>query len=290
MSRTRSERSAARGSVVVTGASTGIGAEICTALVAEHFRVYGTVRRAEDGVRLERAAVVPLFMDVTDLSSIAAARAAVQENLGHGRLAGLVNNAGIPLAGPLELVSLDRVRHLFDVNVFGLLAVTQAFLPLLRRGAGRIINMSSVSGRIALPFIGPYAASKFAVEALSDSLRRELVPAGIPVTVVEPGSIHTPIWDKVARLDLDYTAGTPYAAIVDWIRAGAVRRGMRGLPAAAVAAAVVRALLAPNPPIRVPVVRSRLRWHLRRLLPDRVLDRLVARRVWPESGSSSAGG
>src|SRR5438093_1841345 len=188
--------------VVVTGASTGIGAAIARDLSGRGFRVFGTVRRAEDEAALERAGVTAVRMDVTDPTSIARAREQVERALAGAPLEGLVNNAGIPAAGPLELFPLDELRRVLEVNLVGVLAVTQAFLPLLKASRGRIVNMSSIAGLGALPFMGPYAASKFALEAMSDSLRRELLPFGVRVIVIEPGSFKTAIWSKVEAMDL----------------------------------------------------------------------------------------
>src|SRR5882672_2744572 len=188
--------------VVVTGASTGIGAALVRHLAGRGFRVFGTVRRAEDEAGLERAGVAAVRMDVTDTASIARAREQVERALAGAPLAGLVKNAGIPAAGPLEMFPLDELRRVLEVNLVGAVAVTQAFLPLLKASRGRIVNMSSVAGRGALPFLGPYAASKFGLEAISDSLRRELLPFGVKVIVIEPGSFKTAIWSKVEAMDL----------------------------------------------------------------------------------------
>src|SRR3989475_12623345 len=163
------------GGVVVTGASTGFGAAIVRHLAGRGFRVFGTVRRAEDEVALTRDGVTAVRMDVTDTASVRRAREQVDRALAGTPLAGLVNNAGIPAAGPLELFPLDELRRVLEVNLVGALAVTQAFLPLLKASRGRIVNISSIAGRGALPFMGPYAASKFALEAMSDSLRRGVV-------------------------------------------------------------------------------------------------------------------
>lgn len=268
------------GGVVVTGASTGIGAATALGLVRHGFQVFGTVRRVADGEHLSAAGVTPVVMDVTDSGSIAAAHRAVVSGLAGQPLAGLVNNAGIQVAGPLEYLPLDDLRRVLEVNVVGVVAVTQAFLPELRQARGRIVNISSVSGRIALPFGGPYSASKFALEALSDSLRRELLPSGVRVVVIEPGSIATPIWQKVAQTDLARYRGTPYGQVLATARDHVVKGGERGLPASAVAEAVARALLAPRPPRRMLVVRHKLRTKLLQCLPDRLVDRAVSRRLW----------
>lgn len=184
-------------SVVITGASSGIGQACALRLHQSGFHVFAGVRAKADAqtIRLRgEQRLQPLFLDVTISESIAAARETVEASVHPGGLSGLVNNAGIPLGGPLEFLDLDDIRCQFDVNFFGAISVTQAFLPLLRRARGRIVNMSSSGGLLALPFMGPYAASKFAMEAISDSLRVELKPWGISVSVVEPGAIATPIW------------------------------------------------------------------------------------------------
>src|SRR5216117_3172488 len=223
--------------VVVTGASTGIGAAIARDLSGRGFRVFGTVRRAEDEAALERAGVTAVRMDVTDPASIARAREQVERALAGAPLQGLVNNAGIPAAGPLELFPLDELRQVLEVNLIGALAVTQAFLPLLKASRGRIVNMSSIAGLGALPFMGPYAASKFALEAMSDSLRRELLPFGVRVIVIEPGSVQSRIWDKVAAMDLDRYRATTYGPVLERFRDAALRGAKQAPPAEMVARA-----------------------------------------------------
>jgi len=280
--------------IVVTGASTGIGAAIARELAGRGFRVFGTVRRPSDAAALTQAGVTPVMMDVTDSPAIARARAEVERELAGAPLAGLVNNAGIPAAGPLELLPLDELRRALEVNLVGAVAVTQAFLPLLKAAGaqgrgGRIVNISSVAGRRALPFMGPYAASKFGLEAISDSLRRELLPFGVDVIVVEPGSIQSRIWDKVEALDLTRYRGTPYEPVLDRFRQFALRSGERGLPPERVATVVARVLTARRPPARVLVVESRLGQKLTEWLPDRWLDWLVKRRVWRPAGDSGRG-
>lgn len=270
-----------RGGVVVTGASTGIGRETARRLVAAGFRVFGTVRREEDAAVLRAEGVDPVRMDVTDGSGVASGRDAVLAALGADQLVGLVNNAGVPAAGPMEFLPLSELRHVLEVNVIGVVAVTQAFLPALRRSGGRIVNMSSISGRIAMPFAGPYAASKFALEALSDSQRRELLGSGVRVIVIEPGSIRTPIWDKVvAPGKLERYAATPYAQALPLVRQQALAGVEKGLPASAVAEAVLYALTARRPPARIPVIKRKLRFRLIQLLPDWVLDWAAQRVLW----------
>jgi NAD(P)-dependent dehydrogenase (short-subunit alcohol dehydrogenase family) len=184
--------------VVVTGASTGIGKAIALALAASGFKVFAGVRKQSDAEALEREAegtLTPLLLDVTDASSISRAAETVAA-LTDGRLYGLINNAGIGLGGPLELVPMTETRKLMEVNVIGLLATTQAFVPLLRKGRGRIVSIGSLAGLVAMPGASAYAASKFAVQAITDSLRLELKPFGIRVTIVDPGAVESALWEK----------------------------------------------------------------------------------------------
>ena len=184
-------------SVVITGASTGIG-RACTLYLDElGWRVFAGVRKAVDGDALRDLAsdrLVPLILDVADEAGVARAADEVAAVVGDDGLHGLVNNAGIAVGGPLEFVPLEDVRRQFEVNVFGLLRTTQAMLSMIRAARGRVVNVSSQGGKVAAPYFGPYCASKFAVEAMSDSLRRELKPWGLHVSVVEPGAIDTAIW------------------------------------------------------------------------------------------------
>lgn len=270
---------ASRG-VVVTGASTGIGAAIARDLAGRGFRVFGTVRRPEDAAALERDGVSPVRMDVTDTESIARARLEVEGELAGAPLAGLVNNAGIAGAGPLELLPLSELRAVLEVNLVGPVAVTQAFLPLLKASRGRIVNISSVAGLSALPFLGPYAASKFALEAVSDSWRRELLPFGVAVIVIEPGSFRTPIWSKAETIDLRRYAGSAYAGVLDRFRRAALSGAERAPPPDKVARAVRRALTAPRPPLRMIVTAHGWLDRLTLWIPDRLLDRLIHRALW----------
>jgi NAD(P)-dependent dehydrogenase (short-subunit alcohol dehydrogenase family) len=275
--------------ILVTGASTGIGYATTAELVAHGYEVLAAVRQPADAERLRQSlgeAVTPLLFDVTDTAAIARAAEQTAAKVGQGGLAGLVNNAGIAVAGPLLHLPVDELRHQFEVNLFGLLAVTQALAPLLgaRRGAphppGRIVNVGSVSGRVAFPLLGPYAASKHALEALSDSLRRELLIYGIDVIVIEPGPVRTPIWDKAEQLATDRYAATDYAEIVRSLQQSAIERGRQGMPPERVARVIRRALEDPHPKTRYPLPTEGLFvWRLLRALPDRWLDRLIARRL-----------
>ena len=276
--------------VVVTGASTGIGYAIARVLVGHGVRVFGSVRRQEDGQRVRSDLgdqFVPLVFDVTDAPAIHASVPAVADALGGATLFGLVNNAGIAVGGPLIYQPLEEIRRHLEVNVVGALAVTQAFAPLLgtdraRTGKpGRIINISSVSGRISAPFLGGYAASKRALEGMSHSLRREMMLFGIDVVIVNPGSVVTPIWDKAERIDGSRYETTEYWPALQRFWSSALRSGRAGLPAERVGEVVWEALTASSPKTSYPVVRRRLvNWTLPLALPARLIDRLIARRLW----------
>lgn len=269
-----------QGTVIVTGASTGIGAETARYLGSRDFQVFGTVRDMNDGVALERHGVVPIRMDVTDTASIEQARQSITSSIRDRPLVGLVNNAGIATLGPLEHMPMEDFRRVFEVNVFGVVAIIQQFLPELKRARGRIVNISSVSGLLAFPFGAAYSGSKFALEAISDALRRELVPFGVRVTLIEPGSVRTAIWNKMAALDMEYVRHTPYERILPGLRDQAVKGGRRGLPASRIAHAVHRALTTPRPPARMLVTKRPLTNRVTRLLPDWLIDKLIANRVW----------
>lgn len=272
--------------VVITGASTGIGLAIAERLVGAGYRVFGSVRKEAVGQALQARLgerFVPLIFDVTDEAGVAAGAARVAEVVGDEGLAGLVNNAGLAEPGPLMHLPVEQLRNQFEVNVFGVHRVTLAFLPLLgavtpaRSAPGRIVNISSVGGRIVAPFLGAYAASKHAIEALSDALRRELVIYGIDVIVVQPGAIATPIWDKAEEVSLGPLQNTPYATPVARFQKAMVRGGRAGFPPDAVAKIVQKALEARRPKARYPLPNQWIfSWLLPRALPDRVLDRMMS--------------
>jgi NAD(P)-dependent dehydrogenase (short-subunit alcohol dehydrogenase family) len=272
---------------LVTGASTGIGEACARRLDAMGWRVFAGVRREADAEALRRGAsprLVPVRLDVTDAAQVGAAAGAVAAAVGDAGLDALVNNAGIVVAGPLECLPLAEVRAQLEVNVVGVVAVTQACLPLLRRARGRIVNIGSISGRSAAPFIGAYSASKFALEALTDALRVELAPWGIEVAVIEPGAIATPIWAKSEALaERNLAAAGPGAGALYGAAMAAMRRvvgdaARRAAPADRVADAVAHALTARRPRTRYLVgADARLQAALARLLPDRLRDRLTAR-------------
>jgi NAD(P)-dependent dehydrogenase (short-subunit alcohol dehydrogenase family) len=275
--------------VVVTGASTGIGAACVDLLVERGFLVFPSVRKESDAAELVArygAAVAPLLFDVTDGEAILAAAREVEARLDGETLAGLVNNAGVAVPGPLLHLPIDDFRRQLEINLIGQLRVIQAFAPLLGAGEeqrgppGRIVNMSSVAGRFAAPFLGAYNASKFGLEGMSDALRRELMVYGVDVVLIEPGMIATPIWDKAEETDLDMFKGTVYAdpgrRMLKWL----VEEGRQAPGPEVVARAALQALTAPRPPVRIPVVRNRLTdYTLRSLLPARLIDWLTARRL-----------
>lgn len=261
----------------MTGASSGIGLACAVRLTRSGWRVFGGVRTDEDAAMLREQGVQPIPLDVTDSAQIAAAAEAVGDTLD-----GLVDNAGIAIAAPLELVPLAELRYQLEVNVVGQVAVTQAFLPALRQAGGRVVFMGSIGGRSALPFLGPYAASKHALEAVADSLRVELRPWEIAVSIVEPASIATAIWGKGAARAEELRASFPpdvdelYAPAVASFRRVALSRGP-GADPDAVAKAVEHALTATRPKARYLVGRdAHLRAWIERL-PTRLRDRVLAR-------------
>jgi NAD(P)-dependent dehydrogenase (short-subunit alcohol dehydrogenase family) len=276
-------------SVLVTGASTGIGRACAIEMDQLGWSVFAGVRREEDAVSLTAEGserLRPVSIDVTDPGSIAAAVEVVEAERGEEGLQGLVNNAGVAIPGPLETLPLDDFRRQLEVNLTGQLAVTQALLALIRRGRGRIVFISSIGGRIALPFAGAYHAAKFGIEAVGDVLRQELRPWGIAVSLVEPGSIATPIWDKGEEEAERMAERTPaaqddlYGEQLETFR-GAVRRtAERGIEPEAVAKPVRHALTARRPRTRYLVGRDAVvQARMRPLLGARVFDRLVAREM-----------
>jgi NAD(P)-dependent dehydrogenase (short-subunit alcohol dehydrogenase family) len=275
--------------VVVTGASSGIGYACVEALIGAGFFVFGSVRSETDAARLQQAfggSFAALLFDVRDEAAVKRAAALVEERLAGRALAGLVNNAGVAVPGPLLHLPIEEFRRQIETNVVGQLTVVQAFAPLL--GArpdrpekpGRIVNMSSTAGSLAAPILGAYAASKYALEGFSDALRRELMIFGIDVIVIEPGVIDTPIWEKAGLVDLSAYDGTVYARPVRRLHKWAAANGPLGAPPQRVAHAVLRALQARRPPARIPVLRRYfLDFLLPRLMPTRWMDWLFAKRL-----------
>jgi NAD(P)-dependent dehydrogenase (short-subunit alcohol dehydrogenase family) len=282
--------------VVITGASTGIGRACALRLDRRGYTIFAAVRRSEDADALRTAAssrLVPIFLDITDAGSIRSAADMVAAHAPRG-LSGLVNNAGIAVGGPLEFVPIGELRRQIEVNVIGQVAVTQAFLPLLRGAGGRIINIGSVSGRLASPLAGPYAASKFALEAITDALRRELAPWDLHVVMIEAGNVATPIWAKSAsRAEETAAALPPQARVLYGDAMAGMMRYAADPPGAcspdAVAQAVERALTARAPRARYLVGRdAQIVLRLVRVLPDRWLDRLFGHRRGSRLGDRPA--
>jgi len=276
-------------SIVITGVSTGIGYATAAELVKLEYQVFGSVRKVEDGERLQAELgerFTPLLFDVTDHEGIKTSVSQVKAAIGDQNLTGLVNNAGISVLGPLMHMDLAEFRRQFEVNLFGLLDVTQQFLPMLGayRGApeprGRIVMIGSVSGRIAYPFFGAYAASKHALEGLSDALRRELIPYGIEVSLVEPGTTQTPIINKASEYTSHYS-DTDYGSILEKMQTETIAgRQDSAIPVEKVAHIIIDALQKENPKTRYPVPRKKLSgWFLPRWLPDRWLDNITASKL-----------
>lgn len=273
------------GAVVITGASSGIGEASAIYLDKLGYQVFAGVRRNADGEQLRRktsARLTPLLLDVTDEASIMAAANTVSATLNTVGLVGLVNNAGITVAGPLEILPIAELRKQLEVNVIGQIAVTQAFLPLLRKAQGRVINIGSDSGKISIPLRGAYCASKFALEALTDALRMELRPWGIEVSIIEPGIVKTPIWDKSIALGEDMWSKLPseahkfYSSAVYATINTVNKLSKNGSSAEVVAKAVVQALTAKKPKTRYVVgLHAQISIWLSKLLPDRLQDKLI---------------
>lgn len=273
-----------KGVVVVTGASTGIG-EACALLLDKlGFCVFAGVRKDIDAQKLQQKAsqrLIPIFLDVTDADSIAFAVETVKNTVGD-EIFGLVNNAGIAVPGPLELLPIAEFQQQIQVNVVGQLAVTQAFLGLLRQGRGRIVNMGSVSGRSAAPFLGAYNASKFALEALTDVMRMELRPWGISVSIIEPGAISTPIWEKsftqadIAKQNLSPSAEKLYGSAMTAVRKQVGIIASKGISSDIVAKAVIHALTAKKPKTRYLIGQdAKMAVILKYFLPDKLYDRVI---------------
>jgi len=271
--------------VVITGASTGIGRACAIELDRRGFRVFAGVRTDAAAKQLQAEAsarLTPLLIDVTAADTIAAAAKKVAEATGDAGLAGLVNNAGIAVPGPIELLPIDDFRRQLEINVIGQVAVTQAFLPLLRKARGRVVNMSSISGGVALPSMGAYSASKFALEAVSDALRLELRPWGIRVSCVEPGPIATPIWEKSKAVadrlggDVDPAALALYEADLAVIRKAVEHSIRTASPVERVVKAVVHALTSRRPKAHYCLgCEVWMAFNFLKILPDGLRDWIV---------------
>jgi NAD(P)-dependent dehydrogenase (short-subunit alcohol dehydrogenase family) len=274
-------------SVVITGASGGIGRACALRLARNGFRVFAGYRNDADAASLTAEAtgrLEPLPIDVTDAAQVATAASSVEEAVGAHGLWGLVNNAGIPVPGPVESLPIDDLRRQLEVNLVGQVAVTQALLPSLRRAGGRVLNMTSVGGRVATPFMGAYNASKFGLEGISDALRRELAGVGVAVCAIEPGSIATAIWDRGREHADSVVAGMSAEArdaYGDDLRAAldtATKTGERGMEPDRVARTVEHALTVRRPRPRYVVgADARAMIAAQAVLPARAFDRLMLR-------------
>lgn len=270
---------------LVTGTSTGIGKACVERLAADGWTVFAGVRRPEDGEKLAANVggdVRPVLLDVTDEAQVADAVAQVHEAVGAAGLHGLVNNAGVALGGPVEFTPMERWRRQFEVNVFGQIAVTRAVFDLVRAGRGRFVFVGSMAGRVANPGLGPYAASKHALEALAESLRHELARTPMHVSLIEPGNVKTPIWEKGKSVADEIEGELPEERRADYGRLIAASRAVideaehRGVTPEHVAGVVMHALTSPRPRARYLVgTDAKLMGHVVTKLPDRVRDRLI---------------
>jgi NAD(P)-dependent dehydrogenase (short-subunit alcohol dehydrogenase family) len=275
------------GSVLVTGASTGIGEACAHQFDRLGWEVYAGVRRHEDGERLKAGSsgrLRSLLLEVTDVASIEMAVKDITAGLGDAGLTAVVNNAGIALGGPVEYLALEEWRRQFEVNVIGQVAVTKAVLPLIRRSAsrGRVVFMGSIGGRVALPIVAPYAASKHAIEAIAESMRHELAHTGIRTVVIEPSAVRTPIWDKGQSAADDIEASLPpeglqrYAPAIAGLRKAMQFQARTGVDPAVVARVVERAVTSSRPAARYLVGRdAKAIAMVARLLPDRARDAAI---------------
>jgi len=275
-----------QGSVLITGASTGIGLCCAQRMASKGFRVFAGVRKEADAERLARldgGNIAPVMLDVADEAQVERAAQHVAGSLRGAPLIGLVNNAGITCGGPLEAVSMEEFRAQYDVNVFGAVAMTKALLPQLRASRGRIVNISSVSGLVAFAGFAPYASSKFALEAVTDALRRELHPHGVFACAVQPGAVQSAVWEKgkqqtsVRRSSLTPELATAYGPLVDWL--GEIARDIeaRAISPERVADLVEHALTSGKPRVRYRVGPNSAIIYALSCLPTRVVDYLAAR-------------
>jgi NAD(P)-dependent dehydrogenase (short-subunit alcohol dehydrogenase family) len=275
-------------SVVITGASTGIGWATGKLLLDRGFRVFGSVRKQADADRLKGefgTNFTPLLFDVTDEAAVLAAAREVRAALGGETLTGLVNNAGVAVAGPVLELSADQFRRQMDVNVIGPIIATQAFGPLLgsdpalKGPRGRIVMISSVGGKNGNPLMSAYCASKFAIEGLSESLRREMMLFGIDVIIIAPGAVKTPIWGKAEEVDVSAYRNSPFFPALEKIRAFMLQLGESGLPAEKIAERIAEALTSPSPKVRYQITPDPVRHLMMTILPKRMLDRIIAKRL-----------
>lgn len=275
--------------ILITGVSTGIGYDLTKEFLRRGYSVFGSVRKQEDVDRLNSEMgekFFPLLFDVTDFKAVDHAAKELEGRIGNEGLAGLVNNAGVAIGGPLVDLSLDDYRKQFEVNFFGAVKVTQAFLPLLgmkdqpSSDPGRIMQMSSVAGKFGMPFMSPYVSSKHALEGLSESLRKELLPYGIDVVVLEPGPIKTPIWHKgTGKEQNEKFQKSVYKDQLERFQNIFIRKAIEeAWTSAKVAKMMVDIFEKPQPKTRYPLVAKKLlNWTIPQILPDRVVDRYLGK-------------
>jgi len=275
-------------SVVITGASTGIGWATAKLLLDKGFGVFGSVRKEADAIRLKGefgANFAPLLFDVTDEAAVLSAAREVRAALGGQTLAGLVNNAGIAVPGPVLELSADEFRRQLDVNVVGPIIATQAFGPLLgadpllKGPKGRIVMISSVAGQNGNPLTPAYSASKHAIEGLSESLRREMMLFGIDVIIVAPGAVKTPIWSKAEEVDFSSYKNSPFFPALERIRKFMLQLGENGLPPETIAERIFEALTSRSPKVRYQITPDPMRHLITGFLPKRTVDRIIAKRL-----------
>ena len=275
-------------SVVITGASTGIGWATAKLLLDRGFRVFGSVRKEVDADRLKRefgTNFIPLLFDVTDEATVLAAARQVRAALNGETLFGLVNNAGIAVAGPVLELAADEFRRQMDVNVIGPIITTQAFGPLLgtepslKGPKGRIVMISSVAGKNGNPLTAAYAASKHAIEGLSESLRREMMLFGIDVIIIAPGPVKTPIWSKAEEVDISAYKNSPFFPALERMRKFMLHLGEIGLPPERIAERIAEALTSASPKVRYQITPDPMRHLMTAVLPKRMVDKIIARRI-----------
>lgn len=264
---------------MVTGASTGIGYTVALQLCKSGFDVFAGVRSVTDRDRLSAAGCTPVMLDVMKAEEISAAKEFIEK---HGPLYGLVNNAGVAVAGPVEGVSLEQLRFQMDVNFFGVYEVTQKFLPLIRQSSGRIVNIGSIAGMVAPALFTPYSCSKFAIEAFSDGLRREMIEFGVKVSLVQPGSVKTPIWQKSRTLNegllekISPQLQELYSKQIERLRQSVDHAEATAVECSKVSKVVLHALTSSSPRARYVVGKdARMAALFTKLLPDKILDRIV---------------
>jgi NAD(P)-dependent dehydrogenase (short-subunit alcohol dehydrogenase family) len=275
-------------SVVITGVSTGIGWATAKLLLERGFQVFGSVRKAVDADRLKTefgANFIPLTFDVTDEAAVLSAAREVRAALAGETLAGLVNNAGIAVTGPVLELSADEFRRQMEVNFIGPVIATQAFAPLLgsdpslKGPRGKIVMMSSVAGKNGSPLSSPYVASKHAIEGLSESLRREMMLFGIDVIIIAPGAVKTPIWSKADEVDISAYKNSPYFPALERVRDFMLHLSEIGSPPERIASRIADVLTSANPRVRYEITPDPMRHLVTALLPKRIVDRIIAKRL-----------